>query len=511
MDKNKQIGLFIQQNSVYCSEIIDGACRQSFSLSLNVERENKTPGQHPKSRMESIQAGNMLHEAFTTHNISAKSVNLSLPLSDIIFRTFTIPWVPSKDIASLVKFEAGKYMPFNIDELSYTYHPIIVTEKGTKQIRIVFSAIKLKTIEKYKTFVESAGLKANLIEPEPFSLLRILKAGSFIPENETVAIAVFDNTLSKIIVVDNAMPFFVREFPLPKNASSDSIYTEKFTSEIRVSLDYFNRQNNHIKISKIFVVSPFARKDLSIAIESEIGLQAINIDFKSLSDQKIEKTPFLYAIGVGLNQDIDLPIQANLNDEMPTQRVKKQNNLSETLNKKALILTGSICLIFLITISTLGFSGFKKEETKYKSFMGNLGEYFERNIEDIQTENTSLSEKLKFYSQLNFNQKISGFLALIGSELPAGVWLEKINIPYPQISQNIATTEIAFDKPKSIDFSGYAYHQDSQEQIALINTFFKNINSQELFSKNFESIEIQSLKSETKDEYAITHFEITCQ
>ena len=258
-ETNTHIGLSWGKDCLYVVQVTGAQPQIMFKIPLS--REAKLSLERGAYSSGSVDLVTTIEEAFRQNNLGPSTVHLSLPTNDIIFRSFIIPWMQTSEIKGVVEFEVNKYIPFSLNELAFSYHPTTITEEGIKRIRIVFVAIKKQTLDNYTNILEQAGLSVGLVEPASISLMRSLEFKNLIPKDKTIAIVEQGESLGKIIIIDKEIPQFVREFQLKittatgqEENDSKAIYT-RIINEIRISLDYFSRQNTHLDVKEILFLS----------------------------------------------------------------------------------------------------------------------------------------------------------------------------------------------------------------------------------------------------------------
>ncbi len=148
----------------------------------------------------------IIQNTLRQNKLNSGAAYLSLPTRDIIFRSFIIPWMQPNEVRGVVDFEASKYVPFALDDLSYSFYPMTVTEGNLRRIRIIFVAIKKAVLESYKKILEQAALRVHIAEPATVSLIRVMTAKKLLPKEETVALIEMGDEMGNIIVVDHQMP-----------------------------------------------------------------------------------------------------------------------------------------------------------------------------------------------------------------------------------------------------------------------------------------------------------------
>src|SRR6185503_7982496 len=258
--KKKKLGVYWDGNTLYFVDTDQGAPRRMASTPFAHEALQKALNNTLSP--EGTKTIAFIQEILRRNKISNTAINLALPSREIIFRSFIVPWMQSKEIKGVVEFEATKYIPFALKELAYSYHAMNVTKDGNRRLRIIFVAIKKETLKRYTKLLEEAALHVSSAEPAPLSLIRALAKKEKIKEEEEV-VAVIDkrDKLGRIIIVQQNTPLFVREFQLnitdnpAMDATVDAAELLRLTNEVRISLDYFNRQEKEVHVSKILYLT----------------------------------------------------------------------------------------------------------------------------------------------------------------------------------------------------------------------------------------------------------------
>ena len=254
------------------------------------------------------------------------------------------------EVKGVVDFEASKYVPFALDDLSYSFYPMTVTEGKLRRIRIIFVAIKKAVLESYKQILEQAALRVYVVEPATLSLIRIMDAKELLPKEETVALIEMGDEMGNIIVVDNHMPQFVREFQLcvpgaTQETPDPQALMTRMMSEVRISLNYFNRQEERFKVKKLVFLSSSDPADILRRMEDDLRLPVISITTDSvLANAPSQDVNFLKAYGAALYPSLNLPSDLNLL-ESKTKTVKLVSEpITRKVNYRSVVVTALICV-----------------------------------------------------------------------------------------------------------------------------------------------------------------------
>jgi len=526
MPDNRQLGIYWGNNALY-GIVSDGTTPHNkfqIPLSDNI-KAHIMDGPLSPGGMELISS---LQNTLRKQKISNSVINLSLNTKDIIFRSFVIPWMQDYEIPNVVEFEASKYVPFSLEELTFAYHSITVTENNNKKLRIIFVAIKKDVLENYTSYFKEAAIQTTLIEPAALSLIRTLRSKDLIPSNETVAL-IEKEEVGRIIVVDNGIPQFVREFYLSDEPPSEQVTSKnseddikKLTKEVRISLDYFNRQNEQLQVKRIFVLASSNLNELSKILEENLNIQVVGIDNQSIFGDTTEtEIGFLNAYGTSIAASISGPIHFNFIQQNSVAIVKpKMSAPKKTINFKSIIKTALICgplLIGAIFLSNTRTQKFKKEVVTLKA---DLGEFQDTDISFIEQKEITLSTRLLHFEKIRTESNITEFLVTIPETLPEGTWIDKLSIIYddptiettaPKKIKKKTTPNQPQTKPIfTMNIEGYAFSENKNNQFRLINTLLKNLKDNATFADYFDDIDLETTMAQNLNDHSVTSFKIVC-
>jgi type IV pilus assembly protein PilM len=94
-----------------------------------------------------------------------------------ITRNISVPKMTLKELDQAITWEAERYIPFPIDEVSLDYYvldnPSDVPDGG--QLEVVIAAARLELVAQQVDYLRLAGLEPFIVDVKPFALLRALK------------------------------------------------------------------------------------------------------------------------------------------------------------------------------------------------------------------------------------------------------------------------------------------------------------------------------------------------
>ena len=519
--KKRQLGLFWDEDDLYFVEHLATKPHQIFHISLE---EGKQPYFQEKNSIPSgLSLVSRIEETLRQKEIVPSTLHLSLPSKDIIFRSFITPWLQPNEIKGVVEFEIGKYIPFALDELSYRYHTISITEERTKRLRIIFVAVKKTTLDHYVNILEQAAFNISVVEPAPLSLVRLLIFKNLATSDQNLVIIAKDKKTGKIIIANQGIPQFVREFPLkPLTYESREDIDEKalmirFINEIRISLDYFKRQDNQLPLNEALFISITPEDKVHQAMQENLNIQVKAITSESLlgKSHPISDLGVLPAFGISLVDSTSTPATFDLSIKRLRHSRQVTKTSSTTTSFKSPIVTAIICLLIIAAAFFLQNQFLLKPKQKLASFNQSLGPYQDSSIKSLEDKKTEISKKLENTKKIRTKSQLTAMLAVIPTLLPEGIWIEKLEITYPDSAsykqiKNKKGTAVDILIP-TIELSGYAYNVKKMDQFQLVNSLFSKIKEHPVFKDSFDYIDLDTVETRRIDEYTATYFKIVCQ
>ncbi len=536
MVERKNIGIYWGDDAFYVVESTGTVPTKFFKVLHKDENVEAKPEE--AFVPEGLKLISKLQDAFHHQDVAITNVKLSVPAKEIIFRSFIIPWMQSSEIKGVVEFEASKYIPFSLDELSFAYHPMTIKANGVRQIRIIFTAIKKDIMENYAHILEQASLQISRIEPSPLSLIRSLNVKEYIPEDKAIALIEKGEVSGKIIIIDKGIPQFVREFQLRLPTASTTQPTDpnalmtRLINEIRVSLDYFNRQDSQIEIEEILLLTSENGTELSQRLSEDLKMKIMPIETQQIFQNITPQVPeYLYAFGIGLVDTVASAANIDLSEKKSKLTQPISPKLGNKINYKALVISGIVTLSILITTFIFSNQKVAKLKKQLKSINAELGSFKDASTKKLQNENNTLAAKLNTFKSIRTESKVANLLAIIPKQLPDGIWIDSLEISYldQTIKTNVPKTKKTRKGKKKgktskteakkkfkpvkvkmlITLTGYAYLENIREQFGLINQLLRNFKTNETIKEQFTDINLETTKAQKLNNFNVTYFKIS--
>jgi|GEM_PF-905524 len=466
--------------------------------------------------------------------IKATCVNLSLPSREIILRSFFIPWMTSAEVKGVVEFEARRYIPFRLDELIYVYHATTIFEKKVKRIHILFVAVRKDLFERYRLILEQAGLRIAFAEPSIASITRLLLFKKAIHPKQRVVIIQADQKEGLIIIVNQGVPQFMRDFSLlettAKNFQNETAFlTNRITNEIRISLDYYRRLHTFDTIDKILLTHSHAVPIAAETLEAEFKIPTTALPLRSLinSEEEVELGA-LSAYGAGLHAAYTYRFKSDFSKAVNTiEKPASSHHLSLPQgqpNYATCIKLAVFCILSLYLFSSLTKGRNDAKQAALRELTGRAGVYESSKTADIERKYADVKSRLNTYKRIVLKSNVSFFLRKIPKYLPNEVWLASFNMTYKDnLSVSRAPESVSAKSGVStgsaaaplteitVDLAGYAYDSDKNREIAHVNAFLANLKSDAELKNSFSTITLSGVKKQAVDENTATSFQISCK
>ena len=260
-----------------------------FFEALDIELEEKVPLE--------IKLVAVINETLRTNKMEAKEVSLVLSGRDLIIRSFEMPDLPKEELVNAVRFEAKKYIPFKAEEIVSDFQAQI--ERSSRINNILFMGLKKDILERYLNVFKQVNIKVRRLEYSGFSIIRGLKLLR-VKESGIIGILsadFFGGDDANFIVLENGFPLFSRDINLASGPTvpierddfqaQPEAFLDKLKSEMRISLDYYQRKFPDKRIQRVF---SFVNHDYYQELESymsELSISSKLLDFNKLIDMDL--------------------------------------------------------------------------------------------------------------------------------------------------------------------------------------------------------------------------------
>jgi len=476
-------------------------------LLVSSDLEDKVP--------EEIKLVALFKEELRKNNISARGAVICLAGKDMIVRSFQMPALPKNEIDQAVRFETKKYIPLKIEDLVLDYQ--VVFDKSTQKNTVLLAAVRREILDKYSSLFSQLGITVDCVEYAAFSMLRALELSGRKEKGVAalVGIDLREGDEINFIVLENGFPVFSRDINLggaipaamvPEETADSGMLIEKLKTEIRISVDYYNRMAPGKNIEKILFL---AAADYQAQVEA--FMKELGFDCAFLDAGRILGKPAGFSLSLvkGFSASLFKTVKTSLKVDLLAAKAKAIAVKVPVLLSTKELLAGLkvdkkfVALGLLICALAFGFGLYKavpiKESLRRITSQRPLvrGVDVQANVEELEAMKSSYEDKVAQLKNI-FDKQLYMTLVLdaIPRIIPTGVWLE--NIDY-------GDTEAG----KELILRGRACLDDPNKEFELVGTFLKSLREDSAFNRYFKYLEIVSLDT-LSGMPEVTQFTIIC-
>ena len=446
-----------------------------------------------------------IKRVFKENNVKPSSVVTAISSEEVMVRYFQMPKIPKQEWSQAVNFEAKRYIPFRMEDVSSDFQ-VTQGKAGANSMDVVFAAVKQNAVENMVKLVERAGAKPVIIEPAPFSLIRAFNAAEQISTKVNTAIVNIDKKTANIDILRNGVPYIIRDIVLDEGASEEKSLEpifEKLLAEIKLSFDFYEKQFPAEVIDKIIIHSQLplenwhelVGKELQVPVEVGDPLRGVRI--------KKDVVPAGLAIAFGLAlRGLSGPfIDVNLCKER--LRVYK----SKELFLKMVFMEASAAVFLLILLRLMCM---KIVAPLTKEFDKTISERPKAEV-SIKDDSIGALERMK-----NSMEAEKDLLANIISKRS---YVTKGMIDFAElVPDNIWLTEVSFEEKvgkkdaskisRHLNIKGYYLIDGKVSEADAINNFLLDLKESNMIKKSMHTADIVSVEKAKIEGENVARFEI---
>jgi type IV pilus assembly protein PilM len=142
--------------------------------------------------------------------IGGHKVIINFPIEQTIVRSLTFPFTDPEQIEAAVPFEAQENIPFDMDELALSFQNI--TEDQDEKGRVIASAVRKDSIERFNTLLADAGASPSFVGSEINALYECYMNFAAVEDEKTIVIHI-GHTKTIVIFISNGTLSHARCIP----------------------------------------------------------------------------------------------------------------------------------------------------------------------------------------------------------------------------------------------------------------------------------------------------------
>jgi Tfp pilus assembly PilM family ATPase len=466
----------------------------------------------------------------------ARRAVVCVPAHDALLRSFVMPLLPKGEWSTAIQFEARRYIPFKTDELAWGFH--VEEQPSAKQMAVVFVGIQAGRAAQIRGWLSAAGVKGAVLEAPALSVSRLAGQAPRTPGNQFVGIVDvdLDADIAHLVIARGGVPHFARDVDLrPDQARPDAgpaagaaelqavdARAEVLLNDLRLSLDFFTRENPQSVISHLMVfgepavlgpwVSWLATQlPYSVAIGSLPGelwkLPGVGLDHAA-------------ALGLVLRELKPGSVKINLVSQRADQLGSRtrlavlSRNLSPELLIPGLIRPAAMQLVAaLLALGVLGWlehrrvDAFQREAASIVASFPDVGWGLAGRTEaELQPLQRKVEARLKFLRALIRDRvSVTEKLDALAKTLPEGVWLEGVR--YQDRLEKTGRGQA------SLTIQGACLLAGSEDELRVISEFVRRVKQDERFFRGFATAQLGEVTAveDRATQASYRTFGLTCQ
>lgn len=481
------------------------------------------PDQHTQQVAQAVQ------EALSACQVATREVAVTVPAKDVLLRCFKLPMLPKPEWEQAVHFEVRKYIPFKVEELTWTYH--LVEHKAEKRLTAIFLGIRTEALVKIQHFLETAGIEATGIEPLSVSLARAAsRSVRKVSKDGFVGVVDLEQDIAHIILMKDQVPYLSRDVSLAQNrevvgggqqpADMDR-RAELLLSELRLSLEYFTHEHAYATIEKILLFGeeytvgswcPWLTEQLHCPVE--LGHLAVQVPAGSPA------APLQFASAVGLAMNAMSPSGLRLDFLRHGKSGGNRQKFSAPsgvvteffrgLTRPAAIQAGlaAVALAVMAMTHHRDVSILHTQLNQVVQAHQQLGgdALLQRSTEDLQRVSQRVKTRVAFLrSGIVDRVSVAKKLDALAKSVPDGLWLDALN--YSNRLQNLETWQPV------MTMRGSCLLPDVEQELEVISGFAQRIKEDPAFFHGFSASQLGEILA-TEDpsrRYSYRTFRLSCQ
>lgn len=495
---------FLESTAIYLTEdFIDIAESKLVFGGMKILSLRRIPfSKQPKDSSysdRSTEIDNILSKVFLDDTKKPVRIAINVRNKHLILRRFTIRDIPRGEMEQAVAFEAQKYIPSLIDNLTYGFKAY-TRRPGLREV--VFTASETKNIHEITDYFGAMNILSSVIEPVPILLARSLDLKKNLRENAAYIFIHYEPD-NKVILceISNRYPYFFRELAI--TGESEEEETKPGIRELNYptlkdvwphierdvigGIEYLRKETNE-KIDRIFI-SGFTPSVDETALSQEFGIPFDRPDLSFFKD-----------IEPG-TKDRYLPTMMLLYDSQrkPLLNIAPKEIVRNDLWALKTVALWSLAVFFIIIIIHSFLSGINSRKAavleKTRQGFDKYGDISRQATRDdvVGYKNTLIEKAVLVNGLIERKYYLTEKLGQLQNTLPQECWIEYFNY-----IDNA-------DDPSAISLTlkGYVFGAATD-----INKIFEAIKQNKKLMQGFKSAELISVEKKEMYKRELTEFEI---
>ncbi len=428
----------------------------------------------------------------------------SFSLDTMVLRYFKMLKIPRREWGTAVRFEARKYIPFNMEQMNSDFI-VLPLQKESNEMGVVFFAVDHAQAQGIFLFLQGAGLLPKSSEASWISVLRLLRwNGQLADQKQSGFLISLEPTRMGIGLFTEGIPYFSREIKWSSsiiNVDSPDLL-ENITGEIRLAQEFHRKNFQGKEINTAYTFGLWASEELNEKLSRECEVKAVKIDpYLRAGGEKpaVISSGTVASIGAalrGIYSEAGEP-SIHLGGEAPEKRKK--------ISPVTLLIAEAVFAIFiLIATQLIASSQVRKARLTHDAIVTS------RPVVTTVPNPLDTIEELEKIEQ-RYEQKILLLRAVIARriDLTSKLSLLADFFPDPMWLQRFQWSETLPDdmtnQEREISIVGVVY-SEAQRDVEIINSFSNQLKASEFF-RGLSEAEILGVERAKLDFQEVSQFQ----
>ncbi len=162
-------------------------------------------------------ASTVISRAVRASGTRAKSCAIAVSGSAVFTKTISLPAdLAEADIESQVQIEANQYIPYPLDEVSLDFEVLGPSPRNADLMDILLAASKSENVESRQDAIDSAGLKARVVDVEAFAIanaFELIRKRDGIKRSEAIGFFDIGYDMTTLLVIKGGRVVYTRDHP----------------------------------------------------------------------------------------------------------------------------------------------------------------------------------------------------------------------------------------------------------------------------------------------------------
>jgi type IV pilus assembly protein PilM len=150
-------------------------------------------------------------------DIKKSKIVVAINCPQTAVKKIVTPYMPKSELRQAIKLEAKNYFSFSMED-SFVDFEILgdIVERGARKYEVIVAVSSRKTVGRYLSILQKAGIKPSSFVPYPYILKRLARQLPF-KENQAYYVLIIGRSSSELMVLKGKDLVFSRKVPVTGN------------------------------------------------------------------------------------------------------------------------------------------------------------------------------------------------------------------------------------------------------------------------------------------------------